>query len=86
MMMMMMSFICSFRNKNELTDIYPPSGYSLLRGGVGVVVVRADTPTRAVEECKLHAAVSTTLSTDESGGVLGRNEPLGKHIFPKPGN
>jgi hypothetical protein len=26
--MMMMSFICSFRNKNEPKDIYPTSGYS----------------------------------------------------------
>jgi len=26
--MMMMTFICSFRNKNEPTAIYPPSGYS----------------------------------------------------------
>jgi hypothetical protein len=27
-MMMMMSFICSFRNKNEPAAIYPSSGYS----------------------------------------------------------
>jgi hypothetical protein len=27
----MMSFICSFRNKNEPTAIYPPSGYSPLQ-------------------------------------------------------
>jgi len=28
MMLMMLSFICSFRNKNEPKDIYPTSGYS----------------------------------------------------------
>jgi hypothetical protein len=27
-LLMMMSVICSFRNKNEPTAIYPPSGYS----------------------------------------------------------
>jgi hypothetical protein len=38
--LMMLSFICSFRNKNEPAAIYPPSGYSPPRNKEAHVMMR----------------------------------------------